>query len=848
MKKIIITGGIGYIGMELCKLYSGRTRFDSILVIDKSFSSSRVSQLRRWGIDYKQIDILDSDKLKKYLHNADLIYHLAGVTDVPTLITDKQSNKINQIKRVGVVGTKNIIKYSSKNSKIVFPSTHVIFEGLSNTKKEISEKETPLPILDYAKGKYQSEIDLATSGKNFVILRLGSVHGLSYDSMRLNIMPNLFSKQTALNLEINLHSGGKQIKSLVNVIDVARCMQFVGEDQSIKNEVFNCVSESMTVKDVSKICKELNKELKIYSSPVPTPNDGYSLSNKKIKSYGFEFLYPLESSIKEMFNAWKSKPIIIENEKIETGKDEFIDSRGIISNYYFEDNLNMIGYVESKKNTLRGNHFHPIQTQKCLLIQGSYISVTKDLSDPNSVVETKLIKKGDLSTIPPYVAHTMLFLEDSVFLNLVNGDREHLNFGITHTYKYELVDEKLLKTILKVYKPNCRVCNENKLNTFLSLGLSPLANNLIITKFEKFKFYPLELNLCENCFNVQLSVSVPKKEMFDSYLYLSSTTESFRNHFFEFAKKIKQELNLNKKSLVVDIGSNDGIFLKPLKNLGIKIVGIEPAKNIANNANNDGLFTLQEYFSAKTVSKIKQTKGKADLVTAFNVFAHNDNLNEMLTNVSSLLKDGGEFVFEVQYFLRTLLDLTFDNIYHEHVNYWTVSTLLKFFEKSDLTIYKIEEIETHGGSIRVYSRKNKKVKLDKSVPKYLKLEKVHKLDSLETYLNFSKKIKLVKTKVLEDLIRIKSENKAIIGYGAPAKATTLLNFFGISDKYFSYTIEDNILKNNKFIPGTFIQIKNINDIDPNYYDFVVVLAWNYFFEIKNKNKKIFKNAKFILLK
>ena len=160
------------------------------------------------------------------------------------------------------------------------------------------------------------------------------------------------------------------------------------------------------------------------------------LSNSKIKNAGFVFKYNLKNSIKEMIDEWTITKKIESNEIIENGKDDFVDDRGIISNYYFDDSINMIGYVESKKETLRGNHYHPIQTQKCLLIKGSYISITKDLSNNNSVVETRLIKEGDLSTIPPYVAHTMVFLEDSVFLNLVNGEREHENYGITHTIPF----------------------------------------------------------------------------------------------------------------------------------------------------------------------------------------------------------------------------------------------------------------------------------------------------------------------------------------------------------------------------------------------------------------------------
>ena len=847
MKKIIITGGLGYIGMELCKIFSGKSRQLDITVIDNNFASSRVSQLKRWGIKFKQIDILDSKNLEKEIHNADVIYHLAGITDVATTKDDVNIEKEKKVYDVGVVGTQNIIKFSQKNVKIVFPSTHVIFEGLTKVEKEIKEDYEPMPILGYGKGKNESEKDLINSNKNFVILRLGSLYGNSLDSTRLNIMPNLFSKIAAFDGEITLYSGGDQLKSLVSVYDVARCMEFVGENKNINNEIFNCVNENLTVKDVAGICKKVNKNLIVISTDDPVPNKGYTLSNKKIKNEGFKFLYKIENSIQEMIHAWSDRNIITMNEDIKVGADNFEDARGIISNYYFDDSINMIGYVESKKGTMRGNHYHPIQTQKCLLIKGSYVSITKDLANKNSVVETRLINEGDLSTIPPYVAHTMVFLEDSVFLNLVNGEREHQNYGITHTIPHQLVDEKLLNNLLDSYVTSCRVCGGG-FNHYLSLGLSPLANNLNDKKNARNDLYPLDLNFCNQCSNSQLSVVVPPEKMFDNYFYLSSTSQQFKDHFVDIANELKSDLKLKNSSLIIDIGSNDGIFLDPVKNLGINAIGIEPAKNVAKIANSKKLKTLEEYFSDKTVNKIIKTYGKADVVTAFNVFAHGDGLKDILKNTENLLKKNGEFIFEIQYLLRTLKDLTFDNIYHEHVNYWCLLAILNFFEDSKMKVYKVKEVDTHGGSLRVYTTKNKNKRMHKSVSQYVEIEKKNKLDKYSTYLKFAKEVEGTKRRSLEMINKIKMEEKQIIGYGAPAKATTILNYFGLSHEDLSFTVDDNLLKQNKFIPETGIQIKNIDDIKPNTYDYVLVLAWNFFEAIKKNNEKIFSQSKFIKLK
>ena len=677
MKKIVITGAMGYIGTELCKIFSGFTNEYEIVAIDKNFYSDRVQRLNSWGIKFIQCDILNNEQLKNILKDSDTVYHLAGITSVPTTLKDKGNNK--EIYEVGVLGTRNILNCVEEYTKIIFPSTHVVFEGLKSVKKNVSENEKPKPILDYSKGKVQSEEDIIASKNNYVILRLGSVYGISYDSTRINIMPNLFSKIASEDGTIQLFAKGEQFKSLVSVYDVARCLQFVGEDDAISNEIFNCVNENLQVKNVANICKKYSKNLKIENTNDEIPNKGYTLSNKKLKSFNFEFLYDLETSISEMINKWTFDKQSIENEKIIEGKDSFEDTRGLITNYYFDEPLNLVGYVSSTKGSVRGNHYHPIQTQKCLLISGSYISVTKDLNEENSVVETRYIKPGELSIIPPNIAHTMIFLEDSVLLNLVAGEREHQNYGITHTIPYKLVDEKLSKNLIDSYKTSCRVCGGG-FTHYLSLGLSPLANNLNDKKNSPNELYPLDLNFCKQCSNSQLSVAVPAKKMFDNYLYLSSTSKQFRDHFSEIANDLNNDLNLNKNSLLVDIGSNDGIFLDPIKKLGIKAVGVEPAKNVAKIANSKKLETLQEYFSEKTVQKIINKHGRADVVTAFNVFAHSDGLKEILNNVESLLKDDGEFIFEVQYILRTIKDLTFDNIYHEHFNYWCLIAILNFLK------------------------------------------------------------------------------------------------------------------------------------------------------------------------
>ena len=418
-KNIIITGGLGYIGTELCKIYSGVSWNNNILVIDNRFISERVNQLRNWGIEFVHGDILDQDLIKKHLNKADIIHHLAGITDVARTSKEVNSEKDKKLNLVGFEGTKNINNAAPKNCKIIFPSTHVIFEGKESVENNITEEENTKPILAYAKSKVDNEQQLKKSDKNYVILRLGTVYGYSTDTTRLDIMPNLFSKITSQNGTIKLFSVGRQIKSLVPLIDVARCFKFMEENEKIKFETFNLTKDSVTVKKVAEICKKINPKVLLRETNDEAPNLGYTLSNKKILNTGFKFLYNLEESIKEMINNWSKKSINSNLEYIKKGEKEFVDKRGRISNHELPEPINLVGYIDSKKGTIRANHFHPVQEQKCILTKGQFISVYQDLLNKKSQKITHVVNEGDLIVTKPNVAHAMVFTKDSTFLNLV---------------------------------------------------------------------------------------------------------------------------------------------------------------------------------------------------------------------------------------------------------------------------------------------------------------------------------------------------------------------------------------------------------------------------------------------
>jgi nucleoside-diphosphate-sugar epimerase/quercetin dioxygenase-like cupin family protein len=842
MKKIVILGALGYLGTELSRIYSGESWKNKIIAIDSRFISERINQLKNWNIEFFQGHILDTDFLDKHLKDADVVHHLAGVTDVAYVKTEAHSELDEKIKSIAIDGTNNILKSISKKCKLIFPSTHVVFEGLKKAKKNIEEGEKTKPILMYAKSKNQNEIDIRNNHKNFVILRLGSVYGYSLDTMRINIMPNLFSKITSQNGIIKLFSGGKQLKSLISIIDVVRFMKFAEEKEEIQNEIFHLVNEQTTVKKVAELCKKINPKVRLIATKDATPNLGYTLSNEKLLETGFKFLYNLENSIKEMVDNWKYEINKNNLEQIFKGENEYIDIRGKISNYELPEPINLIGYIESKKGTVRANHYHPVQEQKCLLVKGQFISLYKNLLSKNPEIVTHVVNSGDLIVTKPNVAHAMVFTKDSIFLNLVRGEREHKNYGITHTLPYELVDEKIRKDLLYSYKFDCRCCGNKDLKRVLSLGFHPLANNLVKNKKSKFDKYPLELNFCQNCFNVQLSVSVNPKKMFSNYYYLSSTSKLFTMHFENAAKKYYKDLNLNNKSYIIDIGSNDGVGLLPFKKLGIKnLLGIEPAKNLSILSRKKGIKTLNDFLSIDTLKKVKHN---ADLILASNVFAHSDDLREMGECILKLLSKNGTAIIEVQYLLKTLKDLTFDNIYHEHYNYWSLISIKNFFDNLGGKIYKAEEINTHGGSLRIYVSKNLNKKVDKSVSKLLKIEENYGIKKFSTYKIFADKILKIKKNVLTNLKILKNKSNSVIGYGAPAKATTALNFFGISNEI-DFIVEDNELKHNKFIPGVNIPIYSTNKLNNNKST-ILVLAWNFFNYIQKKNQKL-KN-KFVNIK
>ncbi len=378
----------------------------------------------------------------------------------------------------------------------------------------------------------------------------------------------------------------------------------------------------------------------------------------------------------------------------------------------------------------------------------------------------------------------------------------------------------------------------------------PLANNFLkslddVPSEEKF---PLGLCFCDQCKLVQLNYIVPPEKMFKDYVYVSSTSPSFRSHFEDMAKVVFSKFGLDGSSLVVDIGSNDGVLLKPFKSLGVQVVGVEPASNIAKIAEENGVETINDFFNEGCVQKIIPEHGKADVITANNVFAHIPDIHEVVINVKSLLKEQGVFVIEFQYFVDTVKTMTFDNIYHEHFSYYTLTSLNYFFKNHEMQIFDVQHVDTHGGSLRVYVQKLEgENPVNDVVGDILDKESKFGVNEISLYLDFATDVKKVKANLIEYIKNILLEGKKISGYGAPAKGNTLLNFCRINSSQIDYIVEDNNLKVGLFTPGSHIPVVKKDELIEDIPDYVLILAWNFAEEIIEKIKNLReKGVKFIV--
>ena len=403
--------------------------------------------------------------------------------------------------------------------------------------------------------------------------------------------------------------------------------------------------------------------------------------------------------------------------------------------------------------------------------------------------------------------------------------------------------------VYKLHK-KCRLCESTNFKLILDLGKQPPSNALLSKKNLnlKEKKFPLRLFLCKTCFHLQLLDVVDKKHLFSNYLYITGANKTMVNHFHNYADYLHQKFLRNRKnSLVIEIGSNDGTLLKNFSKYDVKVLGIEPARNLAKFSKKLNINTMTNFFNLSLAQKLAK-KQKADIIIANNVLGHVDNLRNFINGISTLLKDDGVFVFEVPHSYQLLKNLEFDTIYHEHISYFSVTSLQKWLRKNNFVIFNIQKQKVHGGTIRVFVSKPNKYKINSSVKKILELETKFGIKKINTYMEFSNKTKLLKKSLIETIRELKNKNYKIFGYGSPAKGNVLLNYCNLDNSVIDFLTDITPLKQNKYSPGMHIVIKSSSLVKNLTNEYVgLMLAWNYKNEILEKEKKFRRSGgKFLI--
>ena len=393
-------------------------------------------------------------------------------------------------------------------------------------------------------------------------------------------------------------------------------------------------------------------------------------------------------------------------------------------------------------------------------------------------------------------------------------------------------------------RKTCRICKSDDLKTFLEFGEMPLAGGFVKKEdLSKEKLYPLTVVFCQLCKETQILETVSPEILFKDYRYVSSTTTTLSNHFKLYAKTMHERF-LNKKSLVVEFGSNDGVLLQPFTNIGIKAIGVEPAQNIAKLARQKNCEVINDFFNSKPANFIKNKYGEASLICANNVFAHIDDIHEPMRGIKSLLKTDGVFVFEVHYLLDLLDQFQFDVIYHEHLMYHSLIAISYLLNSFGMEVFDVLRIPIHAGSIRIHAQ-NKiggRHTIEPIVDELFKLEKTKKTNQLSTLMQFSEDT-IQKRNALVNLINnLKSKGKRIIGYGASGRATVHINFCKFDTKTIEYVIDESHERQGRFIPGMHIPIVPPNYLTKDNPDYALLFAYNYFDEVMEKEKEFIKRG------
>ena len=396
----------------------------------------------------------------------------------------------------------------------------------------------------------------------------------------------------------------------------------------------------------------------------------------------------------------------------------------------------------------------------------------------------------------------------------------------------------------------CRHCGTGLEHTFIDLGMSPLCESFLTEKQlgEPETYYPLHVRVCDTCWLVQLPEFVSPAHIFTEYAYFSSYSTSWVAHAKGYCEMIKARLDLQPNSFVVELGSNDGYLLQHFLALGQRVLGIEPAANVAEAARAKGIPTRTAFFNTEIARQVVAEHGNADLIVANNVLAQVPQLNDFVASMAYLLAPEGVITIEVPHIERLIAENQFDTIYHEHFSYFSLVTLGRLAAANGLVPIDVEMLPTHGGSLRVYlARRGSQHPISIRVGDMLAQERRARLETLSAYSDFARRVQRTKRNLLSVLIAAKEGGKRICGYGAPGKGNTLLNYCGIGTDFLDFTVDRNPYKHGLYTPGMHIPIKPVDAIDAAQPDYILILPWNLKQEIVEQMRHVGKwGGKFIV--
>lgn len=379
-------------------------------------------------------------------------------------------------------------------------------------------------------------------------------------------------------------------------------------------------------------------------------------------------------------------------------------------------------------------------------------------------------------------------------------------------------------------KKTCRFCGRQLTHTFANLGLSPLANDYLSENqvISGQHIVPLHVMVCDNCFLTQALEYEKPENIFSDYKYFSSYSNSWLEHSKNYVDMIVQKLKLNKNSRVIEIASNDGYLLQYFKPYNIEAIGIEPAANVAEIAIKKGINTIVNFFGKELAEYLKNNDRQADLIIGNNVLAHVPYIGDFTAGLKAALKPDGIITMEFPHILNLINNNQFDTIYHEHFSYLSILAVKKVFEENKLKLIDIDELKTHGGSVRIYAahEENNIYEISENVANILNKERQAGLYDIKTYIDFDDKVKKIKRNILSALIKIKNEGGTIAGYGAAAKGNTLFNYCGIGRDFIDYVVDMNPHKQGMYLPGSAIPIYSAEKIKETKPDYVIIVPWN----------------------